>query len=123
MGFQLVAGVLADRFGPRPMILGGVVLLAGASMLAATIQAPWQLYLYTGVLSALGLVALGWGIGDQEMCVVALQADTGLAFEGDVKAGTGAQLGVAPDGEIQYGGPCDLLAFPWDFEKPGGTGH
>jgi len=55
-----LAGVLADRFGPRAMILGGVVLLASASMLAATIQAPWQLYLYTGVLGALGLVLIGW---------------------------------------------------------------
>lgn len=65
---------------------------------------------------------VGWGIGDQEMCVVALQADTGIAFEGDVPYGTGAQIGVAPDGEIQYGGPCSLLAFPWDFDKPGGNG-
>lgn len=55
-----VTGVLADRFGPRPMIVVGVVLLAAASMLASTIQAPWQLYLYTGVLGALGLVSLGW---------------------------------------------------------------
>jgi MFS family permease len=55
-----LAGVVADRFGPRPVILGGVVMLASAAMLAATIRAPWQLYLYTGVLSALGLVAVGW---------------------------------------------------------------
>jgi MFS family permease len=55
-----VAGVLADRFGPRAMILAGVVMLSSASMLAATIQAPWQLYLYTGVLGALGLVFIGW---------------------------------------------------------------
>jgi MFS family permease len=55
-----LAGVLADRFGPRAMITAGVVMLAAASMLAATIQAPWQLYLYTGVLGALGLVAIGW---------------------------------------------------------------
>jgi len=55
-----MAGVLADRFGPRAMILGGVILLASASMLAATIEAPWQLYLYTGVLGALGLVFIGW---------------------------------------------------------------
>ena len=55
-----LAGVLADRFGPRAMIVAGVVMLAAASMLAATIQAPWQLYLYTGVLGALGLVAIGW---------------------------------------------------------------
>jgi MFS family permease len=55
-----LAGVLADRFGPRAMILAGVVMLASASMLAATIQAPWQLYLFTGVLGALGLVFIGW---------------------------------------------------------------
>ncbi|PYM20698.1 MAG: hypothetical protein DMD78_20615 [Candidatus Rokuibacteriota bacterium] len=58
--FAPLAGVLADRFGPRPMIITGVLLLASASALASTIQAPWHLYLYTGVLGALGLVALGW---------------------------------------------------------------
>ena len=55
-----LAGVVADRFGARPVIVGGVVMLAGAAMLASTIQAPWHLYLYTGVLSAVGLVAVGW---------------------------------------------------------------
>ena len=55
-----MAGLVADRFGPRPVIVGGVVALASASMLAATIHAPWHLYLYTGVLGALGLVAVGW---------------------------------------------------------------
>lgn len=64
--------------------------------------------------------AVGWGIGDQEMCVVALQARTDLGWDGDVHRGTGAQTGVAADGEIQYGGPCDLLAFEWDFDKAGG---
>ena len=55
-----LAGVLVDRVGPRRVILGGVVLVGGAAMLAATIQAPWQLYVYTGVLGALGVVGLGW---------------------------------------------------------------
>jgi hypothetical protein len=32
----------------------------------------------------------------------------------------GAQTGVSPDGEIQYAGGCEMIAFPWDFEKPGG---
>jgi MFS family permease len=54
------AGVLVDRVGPRRVIVGGVVLVGGAAMLAATIQAPWQLYLYTGVIGALGIVGLGW---------------------------------------------------------------
>jgi MFS family permease len=55
-----LAGILVDRVGPRRVILGGVVLVGAAAMLAATIQAPWQLYAYTGVLGALGMVALGW---------------------------------------------------------------
>jgi MFS family permease len=55
-----VAGILADRFGSRPVIVAGVVVLASASMLGATIQTPWQLYLYTGVLGALGITAVGW---------------------------------------------------------------
>lgn len=65
-------------------------------------------------------VQVGWGIGDQEMCVVALQARTDLAWDGDVRRGTGARTGTGADGEVQYGGPCDLLAFAWDFEKAGG---
>lgn len=65
-------------------------------------------------------VPVHWGIGDQEMCVVALQARTNLAFDGIVDNGTGAFVGVAPNGERAYAGPCSLTAFPWDFEKPGG---
>jgi MFS family permease len=55
-----VAGIAVDRLGPRRVLLGGVLGLGAASMLSATIAAPWQLYLYTGVLGALGIAALGW---------------------------------------------------------------
>lgn len=55
-----VAGVLVDRVGARPVIVVGVVLLGGASLLAGTIEAPWQLYLYTGVIGGLGILGLGW---------------------------------------------------------------
>ncbi len=55
-----VVGVLVDRVGPRRVILGGTLALGGASILAATIQMPWQLYLYTGVLGGVGLVTVGW---------------------------------------------------------------
>jgi MFS family permease len=54
-----VAGILVDRFGPRRVILTGAVLLSGASLLGATVRTPWELYLYTGVLAAGGLVGLG----------------------------------------------------------------
>lgn len=55
-----LAGLLVDRVGPRRVILGGVVLVGVAAMLLATVRAPWQLYLFTGILGALGIVALGW---------------------------------------------------------------
>jgi len=66
---------------------------------------------------------VGWGIGDQEMCVMALQAVTDIGYDGDVTDGTGALVGTAPSGEVQHAGPCALTAFPWDFAKPGGQGH
>ncbi|HEX7699880.1 MAG TPA: hypothetical protein VF403_04135 [Kofleriaceae bacterium] len=65
---------------------------------------------------------VGWGIGDQEMCVIALQAVTDIGWEGDVTSGD-AVMGTATDGEIQHGGTCGIQAFPWDFAKPGGQGH
>lgn len=55
-----VTGVVVDRFGPRGAILAGVVVLGAAPLLASTIQSLWQLYLYTGVLGAVGLALVGW---------------------------------------------------------------
>jgi hypothetical protein len=63
-----------------------------------------------------------WGIGDQEMCVIALQAVTDIGWDGDAAAGD-AKVGVSPSGEIQHQAACSIVAFPWDFEKPGGQGH
>jgi len=65
-------------------------------------------------------VPVGWGIGDQEMCVVALQARSDLAWDGDVAHGSGRTVGVSPTGEVRHEGPCTLTAFPWDHDKPGG---
>lgn len=63
---------------------------------------------------------VGWGIGDQEMCVIALQARSNLAWAGDVTEGTSQEVRVSPTGEVQHQGPCTLTAFPWDHAKPGG---
>jgi len=68
-------------------------------------------------------VPVGWGIGDQEMCVMALQAVTDIGYLGEVEDGQGAQIGVTSTGEVQSRGPCSMTAFPWNFEKPGGQGH
>lgn len=63
---------------------------------------------------------VGWGIGDQEMCVIQIFAKTNLGVDGDVKAGTGTRTGTGPDGEAQFGGPCSLFSIAWDHEKIGG---
>lgn len=55
-----VAGALIDRFGPRRILLGGVVCLGASSLLMATAHSTWQLYLFTGVLGALGMSGVGW---------------------------------------------------------------
>ena len=64
-----------------------------------------------------------WGIGDQEMCVLALMHRSDMAWDGIVDDGAGQRLGVAPDGEIEYAGPCSILGIPWDHDKPGGPGR
>jgi hypothetical protein len=63
---------------------------------------------------------VGWGIGDQEMCVLALQGRTDMAFDGDVREGDSQQTGTSEDGESRFAGPCSLLAFRWDHDKDGG---
>jgi hypothetical protein len=66
---------------------------------------------------------VGWGIGDQEMCVMALQAVTDFAYDADVADGTTASTGTSATGELENQAPCKVSAFPWDFNKPGGQGH
>jgi MFS family permease len=79
------AGVAVDRLGPRRVIVVGTVLLASSSLLAATIREPWQLYLYTGVLGAAGVVAVGWvptGVLLSRWVVERRGRMTGVAFSG-----------------------------------------
>jgi hypothetical protein len=64
---------------------------------------------------------VGWGIGDQEMCVMALQAVTDMGWDGYVD--NSMTTGTSATGEVRHGGPCSITSFPWDFAKPGGTGH
>ncbi|HEX5062561.1 MAG TPA: hypothetical protein VFV99_24480 [Kofleriaceae bacterium] len=64
---------------------------------------------------------VGWGIGDQEMCVMALQATTNIGWDADVTQG--ALTGTSATGEMLHSGACSVVSFPWDFDKPGGQGH
>jgi MFS family permease len=49
-----VAGILADRFGSKVVVLGGVFTTAVALLLTSLTQELWQFYLAYGVLLAVG---------------------------------------------------------------------
>ncbi len=61
---------------------------------------------------------VGWGIGDQEMCVIALFAETPMAFQGGVPQG--GVTTTDPDGVIGHAGDCQVFGFEWDHDKAGG---
>jgi MFS family permease len=85
-----VLGALADRFGPRRLILIGGVLLAAALWADSLIMRAWQLYLCFGLLTAVGVATAGW-----TPAVVMVQrqwkARLGLALG---IAGSGVGLGI-----------------------------
>ena len=57
--FMPVVGRLVDRVGSRPVVIGGSLLLAGALIGTGRATALWQLFLFYGVLVALGLSTIG----------------------------------------------------------------
>lgn len=85
-----VLGALADRFGPRRLILIGGVLLAGALWADSLVTRSWHLYLSFGLLTAVGVATAGW-----TPAVVMVQrqwkARLGLALG---IAGSGVGLGI-----------------------------
>src|SRR4030095_16703447 len=52
-GFAI--GALADRHGPRVMLVLTVVLAGAAFALVGAVSALWQLYLFVGVLGGIGM--------------------------------------------------------------------
>jgi MFS family permease len=57
-----IAGALADRYGPAPVLAGGGLLYALGLMLMPISDTPGMLYLSGGVLIGLGLAAASFGI-------------------------------------------------------------
>jgi MFS family permease len=50
-----VIGALADRHGPRVMLVVTVALAGAAFALVSTVSALWQLYVFVGVLGGIGM--------------------------------------------------------------------
>jgi predicted MFS family arabinose efflux permease len=54
-----IVGSLTDRLGPRKaLMLGGLVLCVGLG-LSSTVSSLWELYLWVGVVTALGIAFIG----------------------------------------------------------------
>ena len=50
-----VVGALADRHGPRLLLVVTVTLASSGFMLVATVHSLWQLYFFVGVLAGVGM--------------------------------------------------------------------
>ena len=55
-----LVGSLLDRFGARRVIPAGSVLIVLGLVLTSQIQSLWQLYLYYGVVTAVGICSIGF---------------------------------------------------------------
>ncbi len=53
----LVSGWCTDRWGPRPVICAGGLLVGGGTMLMSQVHTLWQLYVFLGGITALGMSA------------------------------------------------------------------
>lgn len=86
-----IVGSLTDRLGPRKaLMLGGLVLCLGLS-LSATVSTLWELYLWVGIVTALGIAFIGM-VPHVAMLSRAFSKHRGIAL-GIAYAGGG--LGIA----------------------------
>jgi len=56
---SLACGALSDRFGSQRVMLGGAVIFVAGTLLMSQVEQLWQLYLFFGVLLAVGRAAAG----------------------------------------------------------------
>jgi predicted MFS family arabinose efflux permease len=56
------AGAMADRWGPRPVMLGGAILVAAATAATPLATSTMELVIVVGILAACGAGAIGPGL-------------------------------------------------------------
>lgn len=89
----IFAGRLSDRFGPRLVMSVSAVVLGAGYLLMSRTQAPWQIYLFYGII-------VGAGMGAHDVVTLSTVArwfvrKRGM-MSGLVKVGTGAGQLVVP---------------------------
>ncbi|HEY7654679.1 MAG TPA: MFS transporter [Methylomirabilota bacterium] len=85
-----ILGALADRFGPRRLILVGGVLLAAALWADSFVTRAWHLYLAFGLVTAVGVATAGW---TPAVVMVQRQWSSRLGLALGI-AGSGVGLGI-----------------------------
>lgn len=89
----IVSGRLNDRFGPRVIMVVSGLFLGGGYLLMSLLQAPWQLYLFYGVI-------IGTGMASHDIVTLSTVARWFLRrrgmMTGIVKMGTGAGQLMVP---------------------------
>jgi MFS family permease len=106
-----IVGRLADRFGPRRVLLSCMVMLAAGSIGASFIQQLWHVYLTTGLLMGLGAGGLALTTGST---LIARWFDTrrGLAMgmaAGGMSAGQLVIIPLATVLTVYYGWRTSFL--------------
>ncbi len=59
---QPIAGAFADKYGPRPVLLCGVLILVIGSALTPLVSSSWGLILTMGILTAIGAGACSFSV-------------------------------------------------------------
>jgi MFS family permease len=91
--FGMLAGRLNDRFGPRPIMIVTALLMGLGCILMARLSAPWELYLFYGVIFGMG----GSSIDVIALTTIARWFSHNRGFmTGVVKVGTGAGQFIIP---------------------------
>jgi len=96
MGALLLTRVHAvlERFGPRVLLIGGVLLMGGGAILLSRSQQPWQLY------PAAAVMALGWACSSSTAITTVLaiwfDRQRGLAISLALNGASAAGFTVAP---------------------------
>src|SRR5437867_5845096 len=85
-----VVGYLLDRFGTKKIVCSGCFILALGLLLSSTIDSLWQLYVFFGLISAVGITFTGmvlhvflvseWFASNRASAIGFVYAETGVGI-------------------------------------------
>ncbi|HEY7320125.1 MAG TPA: MFS transporter [Candidatus Binatia bacterium] len=85
-----VVGYLLDRFGTKKIVVSGCLILAAGLVLSSRINSLWQLYIFFGLISAVGITFTGmvphvflvseWFVSNRASAIGFVYAGTGVGI-------------------------------------------